>query len=226
MGLLFECDLISDLGFPESVILQSSKVGITEVFVDYTPAVEAFVETFTDSAYSLVPVDTGYLRSTISVQATSNTSVMAEATAEYAEYVEYGTYKMSAQPYFAPAVAVASAVMIGVAKAVLSSAEQEAIVLRQQRELEYDKKQRKKDKNRGGVGGAPGGKGIMGNIMLAGFLFLLFPIILPIYAVGATLADAIGWGGSWASGSSAQGDMSSAMDGMGGGGSIPPIRIT
>lgn len=116
MGLLFECDLISDLGFPDSIILRSSKIGTIEVPVDYAPAVETFVETFTNSVYSLVPVDTGYLSSTISVQATSDTSVMAEATAEYAEYVEYGTYKMSAQPYFAPAVAVASAVMMGVAK--------------------------------------------------------------------------------------------------------------
>lgn len=116
MGLLFECDLISDLAFPESIVLHSSKVGIIEVPVDYALAVEAFVETFSNSVYSLVPVDTGYLRSTISVQATSDTSVMAEATAEYAEYVEYGTYKMSAQPYFAPAVAGATAVMMGIAK--------------------------------------------------------------------------------------------------------------
>ena len=116
MGLLFECDLISDLGFPESIILHSSKVGDIEVPVHYALAVEAFVETFSNSVYSLVPVDTGYLSSTISVQATSETSVIAEATAEYAEYVEYGTYKMSAQPYFAPAVASATAIMIGTAK--------------------------------------------------------------------------------------------------------------
>jgi hypothetical protein len=65
----------------------------------------------------------------------------------------------------------------------------------------------------------------MGNIMLAGFLFLLFPIILPIYAVGKTVSDAIGWGGSWASGSSGEDDWSSTMSDMGGG-SPPPIRIT
>lgn len=99
-------------------------------------------------------------------------------------------------------------------------------MLKQQRELEYDEKERKKKKKHGGAGGAPAGRGIMGNIMLAGFLFLLFPIILPIYAVGKTLADAVGWGGSWASGSSTPDDGASMMDGMGGGGSLPPIRIT
>ena len=116
MGLLFECDLISDLAFPESIVLHSSKVGTIEVPVHYALAIDAVVETFTDNVYSLVPVETGYLSSTISVQATSETGVVAEAAAEYAGYVEYGTYKMSAQPYFAPAIASATAIMIGTAK--------------------------------------------------------------------------------------------------------------
>lgn len=57
------------------------------------------------SARSRAPVDTGYLRSSI-----SSVSVEAGKTAEvivganYGAYVEYGTYKMAAQPYLGPAV--------------------------------------------------------------------------------------------------------------------------
>ena len=63
------------------------------VEVDYTGACEAFVETFLEVALDLVPVDTGYLYSTISAD-TDGYFCWAEATAEYAQYVEYGTWCM------------------------------------------------------------------------------------------------------------------------------------
>lgn len=56
------------------------------------------------SARALAPVDTGYLRSSIrsvSVERAKSAEVVVDAP--YAAYVEYGTYKMAAQPYLTPA---------------------------------------------------------------------------------------------------------------------------
>lgn len=57
------------------------------------------------SARVRAPVDTGFLRSSIgsrSVEAGKTAEVFAGA--DYAAYVEYGTYKMAAQPFLEPAV--------------------------------------------------------------------------------------------------------------------------
>ena len=77
----------------------------TEVVVeiDYSDAFAAFADTFYSIATDLVPIDTGYLFSTIS-SSSDDWSITAEADADYAQYVEYGTWKMDAQPYFAPAL--------------------------------------------------------------------------------------------------------------------------
>ena len=48
----------------------------------------------------LCPVDTGALQGSISVTA-SGTEIHAEASEDYASYVDEGTYKMDAQPFFA-----------------------------------------------------------------------------------------------------------------------------
>lgn len=48
------------------------------------------------------PVDTGFLRSTVFVQQAGE-DVEIGFTAEYASYVEFGTYKMAAQPFLRPA---------------------------------------------------------------------------------------------------------------------------
>jgi HK97 gp10 family phage protein len=48
------------------------------------------------------PVDTGFLRSTVFVQE-SGEEVQIGFEAPYASYVEFGTYKMAAQPYLRPA---------------------------------------------------------------------------------------------------------------------------
>ena len=63
---------------------------------------DAFSEAFMENARSLVPVRTGYLQSTIDCHAGSEVECFAGA--DYAQYVEYGTSKMSAQPYFEPAI--------------------------------------------------------------------------------------------------------------------------
>lgn len=57
------------------------------------------------TARSLAPVDTGALRGSIeSVSVERGYSADVIAGAEYAAYVEYGTYKMAAQPFLTPAV--------------------------------------------------------------------------------------------------------------------------
>ncbi len=48
------------------------------------------------------PVDTGFLRSTVFVQEAGN-DVEIGFEARYASYVEFGTYKMAAQPFLRPA---------------------------------------------------------------------------------------------------------------------------
>lgn len=71
--------------------------------INYNPAAETFVRVFLDTAQSLVPVRTGNLMN--SIMAESNGSdVLCYTDCEYAQYVEYGTWKQSAQPYFEPAL--------------------------------------------------------------------------------------------------------------------------
>lgn len=73
------------------------------VQVDYSDAFAAFADAFYSYATDLVPIDTGYLQSTISASS-DDWSITAEASAHYAQYVEFGTWKMAAQPYFIPAL--------------------------------------------------------------------------------------------------------------------------
>lgn len=60
-----------------------------------------------ESAVDNVPVDTGYLKGTITnkvVKNGSNVEGYVFSTAEYAPYVELGTYKMDAKPFLYPAL--------------------------------------------------------------------------------------------------------------------------
>lgn len=94
------------------------------VEVDYSEACEAFCETFLDVATDLVPVDTGYLQSTIDAD-TDGFFCECMADAEYAQYVEYGTWKMDAQPYFEPALQEALEVFIELADEAMEEAQEE-----------------------------------------------------------------------------------------------------
>jgi HK97 gp10 family phage protein len=53
---------------------------------------------------SQCPIDTGELQSSIAVSEASSESLKVEAGADYAIYVEMGTYKMAAQPFFFPVI--------------------------------------------------------------------------------------------------------------------------
>lgn len=63
----------------------------------------AFREAFMSSIETLCPVRTGYLRSTCHCDISGN-NIECYADAEYAQYVEYGTTRMVAQPYFEPSI--------------------------------------------------------------------------------------------------------------------------
>ena len=53
-------------------------------------------------AKAVCPVDTGFLRSSITMSMAGNTATVL-AAAGYSLFVEIGTYKMAAQPYLRPA---------------------------------------------------------------------------------------------------------------------------
>lgn len=61
-------------------------------------------EDFKRNAEALVPVDTGYLRKSITTHMLSKTSVKIVSNANYSGYVEFGTRYMNAQPYFRPSM--------------------------------------------------------------------------------------------------------------------------
>ena len=56
-----------------------------------------------EAAENMCPFKTGYLQSTIFVQYDGN-DVNVGFSAEYASYVEFGTYKAPAQPFLRPAL--------------------------------------------------------------------------------------------------------------------------
>lgn len=100
MGLLASFSVVDDLGYPEYT---SGGMGIP---IDYSDGCEVFAETFESVAKDLVPVDTGTLQGSISAAAYDD-GCDCEADCEYAQYVEYGTTYMGAQPYFEPAIEAA-----------------------------------------------------------------------------------------------------------------------
>lgn len=99
MGLYAEFSP-EDFGFPSGF---GSSTGNVYVEVDYSGAIDDAINTFMETATSLVPVDTGYLQSTISAFSDGGT-VCFSADAEYAQYPEYGTWCQAEQPYFTPAL--------------------------------------------------------------------------------------------------------------------------
>jgi ABC-type thiamine transport system substrate-binding protein len=79
----------------------------SELFEDLTPALQVAVDEGVQNAVSIVPVDTGYLQSTIGGEVISAEEAEIYALAEYAAAVEYGTIHMDAQPYLEPSLEIA-----------------------------------------------------------------------------------------------------------------------
>ena len=99
MGLRCTVDPVVNLGYPP----ETPSLGL---YIDYGDGCDAFLDTFFNIAYDLCPIDTGELISSID-GFTNREDIEVYADADYAQYVEYGTSKMEAQPYFRPALAAA-----------------------------------------------------------------------------------------------------------------------
>ena len=159
MGLRVNINAI-DQGFP-----MTADVGDISIPVDYSEAAEIFKTVFLDVARELVPVRTGYLKSTIAAKIgeASIGEVTAEASAEYAQYVEFGTYRQMAQPYFIPAIEAALEEWGLAAQKAYKEALEEA-------QAAYEAEQAQQQSQ--GAGGAPVGGGFVGGLVLLGLLFI------------------------------------------------------
>lgn len=197
MGLYAEVS-IADIG-PEE--LTDEEFGVS-VLVDYSMAIEGFIQTFMSVATSLCPVRTGYLCGSISAGGGSDFAY-AEATAEYAQYVEYGTSYMGAQPFFEPALEEALAVLGELAQQAVNDAQSmlEDIVSSLVNEMMSAVSQ--------AMGGGLGG--FLGGFFASMFLMvLLFPIAL--YAYG--IADALNPSGGGGSGGGSSYDTTIGIAGI------------
>ena len=164
MGLRVNINAM-DQGFP-----MTANVGDISIPVDYSEAAEVFKAMFLDVARELVPVRTGYLKSTIAAEIgeASIGEVTAEASAEYAQYVEFGTYRQMAQPYFIPAIEAALEEWGLAAQKAYEEALEEA-------QAAYEAEQAQQQSQE--AGGAPVGGGFLGGLALLGLL-LIFTIFI------------------------------------------------
>jgi HK97 gp10 family phage protein len=84
-------------------------------------AFNAAAESLVSSATSTVPVITGNLRNSIRAGAATASGVEVTAEAEYAAFVELGTFKMSAEPYMKPGIPQAIQALVNTAVEALQS---------------------------------------------------------------------------------------------------------
>ena len=85
----------------EKVLKEFDNIGNIDVF----PPIKDGATMIQRTAKELVPRRTSYLYNHITVTVNKRDKwCLIKASAEYAIYVEFGTYKMKAQPYFVPAV--------------------------------------------------------------------------------------------------------------------------
>lgn len=78
---------------------QLDEVGLAFTVDDLVPGADIIMR----YAQDLCPVDTGYLRDSAFIKRESD-DVQVGFDADYASYVEFGTYKMEAQPFLRPAL--------------------------------------------------------------------------------------------------------------------------
>ena len=187
MGLYAEVS-VADIGPDE---LFNDEFGVS-VLVDYSMAIQGFIDTFMEVATSLCPVRTGYLCGSISAGGGGDYAY-AEASADYAQYVEYGTSRMGAQPFFEPALEAALGVLGELAQEAMNEAQQmlEDIV----QSLVDEMMSAVSEALGGGMGGMIGGL-----IASAIMLVLLFPIMLYAYGIADALSPGGGSSGSFEEG--------------------------
>ena len=134
MGLYCQYDILQNPAFNAEV---SAEITEADAFgnliptgeyetmeVDYSKALDLACAKFEEVVHQLVPVDTGYLSSSIWADHDGYSTVFFYAEADYAQYVEFGTWKMPAQEYFRPAVEEALNILLGEANAAQAFATQ------------------------------------------------------------------------------------------------------
>lgn len=89
-----------------NITIKQNKKGIDELEAAARNFLENVAENIRLEAKTLVPVDTGLLRSSIDVYdgEDRNEKLIGSKGVHYALYVESGTVKMQAQPYIVPAL--------------------------------------------------------------------------------------------------------------------------
>ena len=138
--------------------------------IDYSEAWELFCEVFYENAVRDVPVDTGNLLSSIGYEY-DDTGCSCWADAEYAQYVEFGTWKMDAQPYFIPALEEAEREISSLLVEIYNDAVQEEI-----EELERQAEEEAEEEEEGDEGGG-GGFSLVGAIIGALIVALVKTVI-------------------------------------------------
>ena len=92
--------------------------GYLNPHIDMAAVFAAAGEAVADEARTMCPVDTGNLRDSIAVSA-GDSGAQISANTDYAAYVEFGTYKMAAQPFLVPAlINSADKIVAAAAKAI------------------------------------------------------------------------------------------------------------
>lgn len=168
MGLRAQFSVIHDIGHRAYTPHYHWKI-------DYSEGCDVFVQTFLEVAYDEVPVDTGYLQSRTEADCTDD-EVTCENDCDYAQYIEFGTIKMGAQPFFQPAIEAA----YDAAEPVWQEAEDEAV---QEDEEQYQAEMQQamqQGGSGGGGGGIPTSLGELGGLILAALVVGLFDLMLRI----------------------------------------------
>ena len=178
MGLRANFSMV-DLGYA----LFTEELGIP---IDYSDGCSIFADTFEKVAKSLVPVDTGTLQASIT-GFSSGEGCVCDASTEYAQYVEYGTYKMGAQPYFEPAISAALSEAIPAwENAVEMAQQQEEELLEEIEEAEEEAERGSRSRQRERTG--PRGIGFSGGsilgLIIGAIIVGLFNVLMDILSGG------------------------------------------
>lgn len=179
MGLFVGFDVIDDFGY----------LDMTEEYAivpDYSEGCQVFAITFLKVARQLVPVDTGYLRSTLKAEG-YDTYCYAETDCEYAQYPEFGTWCQAEQPYFRPALEQA----IMAARPYWNRAQQEALI-EEEMLIEAEEDEEEEDDFYPTKSSSTGGIGFMG---LGWFLLAMFFIAVIIVSIEAIMGKEFSYNG-------------------------------
>lgn len=197
MGLYAEIDIVGDWGFPSDVTGGDDEIGYESVPVDYSGACRVFVSTFMEVATKLVPVDTGYLRSTINADTDGISVCYAEATAEYAQYVEYGTWRMRAQPYFEIALEEACAAAGIEAQTAINLAQEELEAILSSM-MKASVSAFDGEFSPEGMGSMSFGSWLGSMATFALMFIMFFPVLVNLYGIIDTIGNSLTGGGSYA----------------------------